>query len=101
MHGSGRIHEERSDSGEGLERKRRRSRVPPSKSQTAPSSRLGSLLGPGLLLTRPRIFALGVDVAIDEFDHRHRGVVALPEARLHYARIAALAVLLARVDNAQ
>src|SRR5262245_20509545 len=52
-------------------------------------------LGFFLLLHRARILALGVDIAVDEFDHGHRGVVAIAEAGLDDAGIATLAVLVA------
>src|SRR5438067_13701562 len=48
-----------------------------------------------LFLHRAGIEALGIDVAVDEFDHGHRGVVAVAEAGLDDAGIAALAVLVA------
>src|SRR6266536_6603289 len=48
-----------------------------------------------LFLHRTRILALGVDVAVDELDHGHRGVVAVAEARLDDAGVATLAVLVA------
>src|SRR6266496_2399358 len=51
--------------------------------------------GVGLLLHRAGILALGVDVAVDEFDHGHRRVVAVAEAGLDDAGVAALAVLVA------
>src|SRR5215813_9096578 len=44
---------------------------------------------------RTGILALGVDIAVDELDHRHRRVVAIAEAGLDDAGIAALAVLVA------
>src|SRR5215204_3104669 len=49
----------------------------------------------GLFLHRAGIQALGIDVAIDEFDHGHRRVVAVTEAGLDDAGVAALAVLVA------
>src|SRR3954451_17363642 len=48
---------------------------------------------------RPRILALGRLVAIDELDHRDGGVVAVAEARLHDAAVAAVALLVARSKN--
>src|SRR5256885_9756981 len=48
-----------------------------------------------LFLHRAGILALGIDVAVDEFDHGHRGVVAVAEAGLDDAGVAALAVLVA------
>src|SRR5271157_6280726 len=50
-------------------------------------------------LDRTRILALGLDVAVDELDHRQRRVVAGAEARLHDAGVAAVAVLVARADD--
>src|SRR5580700_7698964 len=52
-----------------------------------------------LFLHRAGIESLGVDVAVDEFDHRHRRVVAVAEAGLDDAGIAALAVLVAGRDH--
>src|SRR5437899_10143193 len=49
----------------------------------------------GLLLHRAGIQALGVDVAVDELDNGHRGIVAVAEAGLDDAGVAALAVLVA------
>src|ERR1700722_10109572 len=46
-------------------------------------------------LLRTGIEALGVDIAVDEFDHRHRRVVAVAEAGLDDAGVAALPVLVA------
>src|ERR1700751_1877985 len=48
-----------------------------------------------LLLHRAGVLALGIDVAIDELDHGHRGIVAVAEAGLDDAGVAALAVLVA------
>ena len=45
---------------------------------------------------RSGIQALGRDIAIDELDHRHRRVVAEPEARLEHAHIAARPLGIAR-----
>ena len=45
--------------------------------------------------------ALGVDVAVDELDHGDRGVVAVAEAGLEDADIAALAVLVARAEDGE
>src|SRR5580698_3392057 len=47
----------------------------------------------------PGILALGFDVAIDELDHRNRRGIAVAEAGLHDAGIAAIAVLVARADH--
>src|SRR5581483_7728786 len=52
-------------------------------------------LGFRLLLRRPGVLAFGVDVAIDELDHRHRCVVAIAETGLDDAGVAAVAVLVA------
>src|SRR6266568_5781836 len=49
----------------------------------------------GLFLHRAGIQALGIDVAVDELDHGHRRVVAVAEAGLDDAGVAALAVLVA------
>src|SRR6202040_2684683 len=49
----------------------------------------------GLFLHRTGIEALGIDVAVDEFDHRHGRVIAVAEAGLDDAGIAALPVLVA------
>src|SRR6185437_15436963 len=48
-----------------------------------------------LLLDRTGVLPLGVDVAVDELDHGHRRVVAVAEAGLDDAGVAALAVLVA------
>src|SRR5271166_6394691 len=69
-------------------RTRQRPRVRPATFES-PSALVG-------VLSRARVLALGLDVPIDEFDHRHRGVVARAKSRLHDARIAAVAVLVAR-----
>src|SRR5580704_4651282 len=50
-------------------------------------------------LHRSGILALGLDVAIDELDHRDRRVVAVAEARLHDAQIAAVTLLVAWADD--
>src|SRR6476646_7390065 len=55
----------------------------------------------GLFLHRTGIETPGFDIAIDEFDHRHRRVVAVAEAGLDNAGIAALAVLVARGDDVE
>src|SRR5690606_17831465 len=39
------------------------------------------------------------DVAVDELDHGKRGVIAMAEARLHDAQIAAVAVRITRRDG--
>ena len=49
-----------------------------------------------LLLHRAGIEALGIVIAVDEFDHRDRRGIAVAEAGLEHAGIAALAVLVAR-----
>src|SRR5438309_906642 len=48
-----------------------------------------------LFLHRTGVLALGIDVAIDELDHGHRGVVAVAEAGLDDAGVATLAILVA------
>src|SRR5258708_38203865 len=48
-----------------------------------------------------RILALRLDVAVDELDHRQRGVVAIAEARLDDAQIAAGAGLVAGADHVE
>src|ERR1019366_799119 len=55
----------------------------------------------GLFLHRTGVEALGIDVAVDEFDHRHRRVVAVAKAGLDDAGIAALAVLVAGGENVE
>src|SRR5215472_15835880 len=55
----------------------------------------------GLLFDRTGVLALGIDVAIDELDHRERRAVAIAEARLHDAGIAAVALLVARADHVE
>src|SRR5580765_1021169 len=47
-------------------------------------------------LHRAGFLALGGDVAVDEFDHRHRRRIAVAEARLEHADVAALALGIAR-----
>ncbi len=51
------------------------------------------------LLDRAGIQPLRIDVAIDEFDHRNRRGIAVAEAGLHHAGIAAVALLVARADH--
>src|SRR4029077_402497 len=53
----------------------------------------------GAHLHRPGILALGLDIAIDELNHRDRGGIAVAEAGLHNARITAIAILVARADH--
>src|SRR6202040_513003 len=53
----------------------------------------------GMRLNGTRILAFGLDVAIDELDHRDRRGIAVAEAGLHDAGIAAVAVLVARPDH--
>src|SRR5690606_11372156 len=50
---------------------------------------------------RAGILALGIDVAIDEFDHGQRGIVAIAEAGLEDAQVAAIALLVARAENGE
>src|SRR5262245_46457384 len=52
-----------------------------------------------LLRRRPGILAPGVDVAVDEPDHRHRRRAAFAEPGLAHARIAAVALLVAWADD--
>src|ERR1700733_957239 len=54
-----------------------------------------------LFLHGTGIQALGIDVAIDEFDHGHRRVVAVAEAGLDDAGIAAMTVLVAGRQNGE
>src|ERR1700722_9029802 len=54
-----------------------------------------------LFLHGTGIQALGIDVAIDEFDHGHRRVVAVAEAGLDDAGIAAMTVLVAGRQNVE
>src|SRR4051812_35051440 len=49
----------------------------------------------GAVLRRTGVETLGIDVAVDELDDRHRRIVAVTEAGLDDAGIAALAVLVA------
>jgi hypothetical protein len=51
---------------------------------------------PSVAADRARVLAHGLDLAIEEFEHRHRGVVAVAKSSLHGAGIAAVAGLLAR-----
>src|SRR5215211_5196591 len=51
------------------------------------------------LLRRAGILAPRLFVAVDELDHRHRGVVAEAEAGLEHAAIAAAALLVARSEH--
>src|SRR5690606_36726826 len=70
----------------------------------APSWRLrrGRLVLASLpLLHRPGILALGGLVAINELDHRHRGVVAIAEAGLEDADVAAVALLVAGAKHVE
>src|SRR5947209_20539551 len=61
----------------------------------------GGLVFALLFLDWSRILALGVDVAVDELDHAHRRRVAVAEAGLEHARIAAIALLVARADDGE
>src|SRR5262249_35106740 len=62
--------------------------------------RRGSLgLGRGFALHRPGVRALGLDVAIDELDHRDRRGIAVAEARLANTGVAAVAVLVAGAER--
>src|SRR5690349_11205212 len=51
--------------------------------------------------TRAAIHAARALVAIDQFDHRERSVVAMAEARLQHARVAAGARLIARGERVE
>ena len=53
------------------------------------------------MLDRTRILALGIDVAIDEFDDRHRRGIAGADTGLDDARIAAVAVLVTLGQNVE
>src|ERR1700736_1861591 len=53
----------------------------------------------GLFLHRTGVETPRIHITIDEFDHRHRRVVAVAEAGLDDAGIAALAVLVAGGDD--
>src|SRR6185437_12314117 len=53
----------------------------------------------GPFLHRTRIEALGVHVAVDELDHRDRGIIAIAIAGLEDSGIAALAVLIAATEH--
>src|SRR5579863_8803914 len=52
-----------------------------------------------LLLHWTGIEALGIDIAVDELDDRHRRVVAIAEAGLDDAGVTAVAVLVAGSEN--
>ena len=54
-----------------------------------------------LLLHRARILALGLDVAVDELDHADRRRIAVAEAGLEDAGIAALALRVARAEHVE
>src|SRR5690606_36714173 len=71
--------------------------LPPAKEKGGPEATLRNLRKPtcsGRLVLigedRAGILALGLDIAIDELDHRERCIVAEAEARLHVAQIAAI-----------
>src|SRR6202047_3797179 len=68
-------------------------------SRASPGRQPLGRLSSGLFLHRSGIEALGIDVAVDEFDHGHRRVVAVAEAGLDDAGIAALPVLVAGGEN--
>src|SRR5258708_39042703 len=53
----------------------------------------------GRSLDWARGLALGLDVAIDEFDYCHGGVVAGAKSRLHDPRISAVAILVAGTQD--
>ena len=46
-------------------------------------------------MARPVVLALDARVAVDEFDHRHRGGIPAPVAGLQHPRVAAGAALVA------
>src|SRR5262249_39558385 len=54
-----------------------------------------------LILRRAGILTPGVNVAVDELDHRDRCRVAVTEPGLEHARIAAVALLVARADDVE
>src|ERR1700727_3728309 len=64
----------------------------------SPRRGLRSALG-GCGLHGAGVLALGLNVAIDELDHRHGGIVAGAEPRLHDPRIAAIPILVARTQH--
>src|SRR5215216_2497708 len=70
----------------------------PSNSESAGFLGCGAL-GAFRLLRRPGVLAAGVLVAVDELDHRHRGVVAEAEAGLEHAGVAAAPRLVARAEH--
>ena len=51
--------------------------------------------------SRPVPGALGVDIPVDEFDDRHWGAVAVTEAGLEHAGVAAAALLVARGQHVE
>src|SRR5215207_10774582 len=51
------------------------------------------------LLRRAAILATRIDIAVNEFDHSHRGVVAVAEARLEHTRVTARTLLVARPEH--
>src|ERR1700677_3207595 len=53
----------------------------------------------GACLDGPGILALGLDVAIDQLDDCTRRRIAVKEAGLHHAGIAAVALLVARAEH--
>src|SRR6185295_2336307 len=69
----------------------------PIKASSRDSLALGLFLG----LDRAGILTLGRDVAVDELDDRHRGHVAVAEARLQHAGVAAGAALVAVGERGQ
>src|SRR5690606_18872643 len=74
----------------------------PVKSKSGPVLRgLGLAVGFLGLEASPVGGTLGRDVAVDELDHGHRGVVAVTEAGLHDAQIAAVAGGIARRDGVE
>jgi len=65
-----------------------------------PVIRIAKLRGfRGLFLHRAGVETLGIDVAVDELDHRHRRVVTVAETRLDDAGITALPILIPGGQN--
>src|SRR5690606_22597997 len=74
------------------------SRRPPP-AQPGPRERRLFLVREDRFLDRTGALALGGDVAVDEFDDRHRRVVAVAEAGLQHADVAAVPVGVARAED--
>jgi hypothetical protein len=45
------------------------------------------------------VLAFGVHIAVDQFDHRDRRVIAVAETGLEHAGVTAVAILVARADH--